>query len=162
MTFREIDDRLLELVDPETGEIKDIQAFDDLQMERDKKAEGMALWVLDLRDEADAIQEEIKRLTDRKAAVNRKMDSLKRYLQIVLDNKPMKTPLISVSYRNTSAVEISDDEAVIRWAEKFGQEDNVLSYLPPVISKTEVKKLIQDGEKIPGVSLVEHTSTIIR
>lgn len=38
MTFREIDERMLSLIDQETGEIMDVSAFEALQMEHDKKS----------------------------------------------------------------------------------------------------------------------------
>ena len=43
MTIYEIDNRIAELVDPETGELLDYEAFAELQMEREAKIENMAL-----------------------------------------------------------------------------------------------------------------------
>ena len=44
----EIDAEILASVDQETGEILDIEKLDALQMERERKLEGVALWVKDL------------------------------------------------------------------------------------------------------------------
>ena len=162
MTFREIDERLLALVDQETGEILNLEAFDALQMERNAKAENMALWVLDLKDEAAAIDAEMKRLRERKSAAERKIDSLKKYLQIVTDGQKMKTPLVSVSYRNTTAIQIDDAAAVIKWAQDTDRDGEVLKYVDPEISKTAVKALLADGVEVPGVSMVSNVSTVIK
>lgn len=42
MTIYDIDQNLMALVDPETGELLDVEAFARLQMAREKKLEGMA------------------------------------------------------------------------------------------------------------------------
>ena len=160
-TFREIDEELLKLVDDE-GEILDIEAFEALQIEKEKKAEGMALWALDLRDEQEALKNEIDRLEKRLASAKRKEDSLKRFLAVVLDGQKMKTPTVSVSYRSTPSVEISNEDKVIGFAEKHPGYENILRYKPPEISKTEVKKLLQEGVEIPGARMTSSTSTIIK
>ena len=134
MTFREIDEALLSLVDRETGEILDVSAFEALQMERERKAENMALWVLDLKDEIASIDGEIQRLRDRKDAAERKAKSLKRYLQIITRGEKIKTPLVSVSYRNTSSVEIADKDSVIRFAQDNNLDDD------SIIDEDEEKK----------------------
>lgn len=162
MTFREIDERLLALVDQETGEILDVEAFEELKMERTAKAENMALWVLDLKDEAAALAAEIQRLRERKTAAERKAESLKRYLQIVTDGQKLKTPLVTVSYRTTSSVEVTDSAAVIKWAQDTNRDDEVLKYAEPEISKTAVKALLQDGTQVPGATIVSNVSTVIK
>ena len=50
----DIDQDILDCVDLETGEILDTEKLDALQMEREAKLEGVALWVKDLRAEAEA------------------------------------------------------------------------------------------------------------
>ena len=162
MTFREIDDALLSLVDHETGEILDIDAFEALQMERHKKAENMALWVLDLKDEVASIDNEIKRLKERKESTERKIDSLKRYLPIITHGEKMKTPLVSVSYRTNSAVEVFDKDMLIKWAQQNNLDDVFLRYAEPEISKTAVKKAINEGGRVPGAAIIENLSTIIK
>lgn len=162
MTFREIDQALFDLVDQETGEILDATAFEALEMERDKKAENMALWVLDLKDESEALNAEIKRLRDRKSATDRKMDSLKRYLQIILGGQKLDGNCVSVSFRSNVSVNITDDEAVIEWAQNSEHEEEVLKYVKPEISKSAIKKLMAEGLEIPGATVETNTSTIIR
>ena len=54
----EIDQDILDCVDMETGEILDTEKLTALQMERERKLEGVALWVKDLSAEAAAVKEE--------------------------------------------------------------------------------------------------------
>lgn len=160
-TFREIDERLLQLVD-EDGEILDLDEFRALAMEREEKAANMALWALDLKDEQEAIKREIQRLTARLRSAERRETSLREYLQQILNGEKLKTPRVSVSYRTTEAVEISDEESVRRFAQSDDRFEDILRYKEPEISKTEVRRLIQSGTQIPGAALVGRVSTIIK
>lgn len=161
MTFREIDQKMMELVDPETGEILDIEAFDKLEMDYSRKVENMALWILDLNDEAENIANEIKRLQGKKTSAENKARSLKKYLQIVTGKSAFKSDKISISFRNNEVTEVDDEKAVIDWAERNGYDD-VLSYTMPKINKTVIKKLLKDNVAVPAAHLEQNVSTIIK
>lgn len=49
MSIYDIDAAIVSLIDAETGEVSDEEAFDALQMERDKKVENIGLWYKDLQ-----------------------------------------------------------------------------------------------------------------
>lgn len=157
MTIYEIDQSILALVDPETGELLDCAAFERLQLERERKLEGMALWVKDLTATAAAIGEEIKALQGRKQAAERKAEHLKAYLSALLAGEKFQTPRCSVTYRRTTAVEIEDPAGLIHWLEDTGYDDCV-KYRPPELSKTAVGKLLKEGVAVPGASLRERLS----
>lgn len=161
-TFREIDERLLALVDEETGEILDEHAFEQLQMERTQKAENMALWALDLKDEQEAIRGEIRRLQARLASAERKEKSLRDFLQMILGGEKLKTTRVSVSYRRTEAVEVTDEDVLRKWAMTDDRYEDCLRYKEPEISKSEVKRLIVEGVDVPGAQLVARMSTMIK
>lgn len=152
MTIYEIDQSIMELVDPETGELLDLEAFEQLQMERDKKLEGMALWVKDLTATAAAIADEIKALQARKQAAERKAEHLKAYLSTLLAGEKFQTPRCSVSYRRTTALEVEEPDKLLRWLEESGYSSCV-KYRPPELSKSEVTKLLKSGVAVPGASL---------
>ena len=160
-TFREIDERLMALVD-EDGEIMDVEAFEALQMERTEKAQNMALWVLDLQDEQEAIKREIDRLTARKKAAERKETSLKGFLQYILGGEKLKTDRVAVSYRRTAAVEVTDENALRTWAMVAPEGDDVLKYRDPDISKSAIKDLIGRGVEVPGAEMRDKVSTVIK
>ena len=44
MNIYEIDNAMFSLIDEETGEIKDFEAFEELQMQKEEKIEIAALW----------------------------------------------------------------------------------------------------------------------
>ena len=62
MNVYEIDNEMLSLIDEETGEIKDYEAFEELQMQKEEKIENVSLRYKNLVDEIKAIREEVKSL----------------------------------------------------------------------------------------------------
>ena len=157
MTIYDIDQRILELVDPETGELLDFDAFNELKMERDRKIESMALWVKELAATASAIKAEVDTLIDRKKAVERRCESLKRYLAEILQGEKFTTPRCAVSFRKSTSVQVDDQEQLVRWLEQNGYDDCV-KYKEPEVSKTEVGKLIKSGMPVPFAHLEERQS----
>ena len=161
MTLYEIDQRITELVDPETGELLDFDAFAELQLEREKKIEGMALWVKDLSATAAAIKAEIDTLTERKKSAERKVESLKPYLFEILQGEKFSTPRCAVSFRRSTSVQVDDSESLVRWLEQNGLDD-CLKYKEPEVSKTEVGKLIKSGTPVPFAHLEEKQSVGVK
>ena len=163
MTIYEIDSRIAELLDPDTGELLDYEAFAALQMEREAKIENMALWYKDLFAEAKTIRDEEKALSERRKHAESKAERLKEYLDIALAGQSYKTPRVSVSYRKSTALEIAEEDipTVIEELETCGLE-NCIQYQAPKISKTELTKAIKAGAVVPGAELVEHNNIQIK
>lgn len=163
MTIYEIDSRIAELVDPETGELLDYEAFAALQMERDAKIENMALWYKDLVGDAKKIREEEKALAERRKAAENKAERLKGYLDTALAGESYKTSRVAVSYRKSTALEIkSEDEATVLEELETCGLDNCILYQTPKISKTELTKALKAGAVVPGAELVERNNIQIR
>ena len=75
MTLYDIDQRLLDLIDTESGEIEDMEAFEELQMERDRKLEGIALAYKNFTAEAKALGEQKKSFAARRPRRTRRKDA---------------------------------------------------------------------------------------
>ena len=159
MKLYEIDKAILDLVDEETGEIKDYEAFDALQMEREQKIESAALWVKDLLAEADAIKNEMQKLDERKKSAERNAESLKRYISYALNGEKHKTPRVSITYRKSESTDVAD--GFVEWAQKNNRDD-LLKYDMPKASITAIKEAIKSGEKVPFALLVKKNNIIIK
>lgn len=157
MSIYEIDQKILDLVDPETGEIMDGAAFDALQMEREAKLENVACWIKNLVAEGAAIRAEEVNLAERRRALERKSERLKNYLAEALGGEKFQTAKCSVTFRKTTKVEIDDVSSAAEWCESNGHLDMVV-YSAPQVSKNELAKLLKAGEVIPGAELVESYS----
>ena len=161
MKLYEIDEAMEALVNQETGELLDFEAFNTLQMERTQKIENMALWVKDLLAEAKAIKAEIDILAERKKAAENKAARLKEYLQYILGGEKFKTSKCSVSYRKSTALNISDEEELVYWLQS-NYLDDCLKYKDPEVSKTAVANLIKAGNIIPYARIEEKEIVVIK
>ena len=163
MTIYEIDERMAELVDPETGELLDYEAFAALQMEREAKIENMALWYKDLTAEAKAIREEEKALAERRKSAEAKAERLKGYLDTALAGESYKSAKVAISYRKSKAVDIAEgcESTVIEELETCGRGDCIY-YTAPRINKVALARLLKEGGVIPGAELVERNNIQVR
>ena len=157
MTLYEIDAAMTALVDAETGELKDYEAFDALQMERESKIENMALWMKDLAAEENALKAEIDNLTARKRAAGAKRERLGEYLQEYLSGEKYKSSRVAISYRRSSAVEVLDEDML-----RANCPMEYLRMKEPEINKAAILKGLKAGEEIPGAVLVERTSMTVK
>lgn len=154
MKLYEIDQQLEQLVDPDTGELLDLEAFEALRLARAEKIEGMALWYKNVSAEAAAIKEEAEALTKRGKTLEKQAERLKNYIGMILGGEKFSTARCAVTFRASTALEIADPGALINWAEKGGY-DACLSYKTPEIRKTEVRELLEKGVKVPSAQIVK-------
>ncbi len=158
----EIDQDILSCTDAETGEILDAEKLDALEMERERKLEGVTLWVKDLSAEASAVKEEADKLTARKRALDNKITALKSWLLIALDGQKLKTPRCSVYYTHTPKLSGEDEEKLIGFLKTLEEPEQFLRFREPELRKDEIKKALKDGTIIPGASLEETESVVIK
>ena len=149
-------------VDAETGEILDAEKRDALEMERERKLEGVTLWVKDLSAEASAVKEEADKLTARKRALDNKITALKSWLLTALDGQKLKTPRCSVYYTHTPKLSVADEEKLIGFLKTLEEPEQFLRFREPELRKDEIKKALKEGTIIPGASLEETESVVIK
>ena len=138
-------------IDEETGEILNADALDSLELERDTKIENIALWIKNLKAEAEAVKKQKEAFYSREKALTNKAERLKEYLANNLMGEKFKTDRVVLSWRKSKAVEVDDnfsDERFIKYE--------------PKISKSEIKDALKSGEVIEGARLVENNSLQIK
>lgn len=153
MTLYEIDQQLLDCIDLETGEIIDAEKLTELTMERDEKVEKVALWIKDLKAEAEALKAEKQSFADRQRAAENKIESLKKWLADALNGEKFKTTKVAVSFRKTKSVNVPDI---------FALDENYIKYAEPTADKAAIKKAIEAGQAVKGAQLVENTSISVK
>lgn len=161
MNLYEINEAIEKLVDPETGEIQNIEEFEALGMAFNEKIENVACWIKNLVSDAEAIKAEEKTLHERRQALESKADKLKNYLSFWLDGKKFETSKVKCSFRKSSSVVVSDANALIKWARENGK-DYLLTEKEPEPNKTMIKDYIKNGGKVEGASVVENSSLNIK
>lgn len=164
MTLYEIDAAIMTAIahgiDLETGEITNLDELMGLQMDRDRKIENIACLVKNLKADVKAMKEEAQTLTERRRVVENKVARLEAVLDEALEGQKFSTPRCVVSFRNSKAVEVDDEDALINWACLNGQEDNFIRYKSPEINKANLLRYLKEDHPLdpPGVRLVERRS----
>ena len=157
----EIDQEILDCIDMETGEILDIEKLNALQMEREYKLEGVALWIKDLRAEAAAVKEEADKLTARKKSLDNKIDGLKVWLLNALAGEKLKTPRCNVYQTHNQRLAVADEPKLIEFLQTLEQPDRFLK-VEPELRRDEIKKALKEGYIIPGAALEPTESVVIK
>ena len=144
-----------EWVNTETGEVLSFAEIEGLQMERAEKLENWGLWIKNRRAELEAIKAEIDSLTERKKALEHKIEVSQESYKGYLNGEKLSTGRISVSYRKSSSVEFDGDVEALPEALK-----TVRVEVKP--NKTEIKKAITAGMDVPGARIVEKVGLVIK
>lgn len=140
-------------IDMETGEVLDnseaLQALiDEIEEAKGDKADSIIYLAKEYEMRAKAVQEEIKRMQERKAMFARKVDKLKNLLDYLLGGEKIKTDHFTVFYAKSESTEIDDEGAIPETYWSF----------TPKLDKTAIKKAIKEGREIPGAHLLEKIS----
>ncbi len=157
MKLYEINDRIYELlnqeiIDPETGEILDVNGFDqlkELELARDVKIENTGLFIKNLDADVAALKEEEKRLAERRKVKENKLNWTKRFLDEFLKSEgemKFETALVKLSFRKSESVAIADESLI---PDEFIKTEIIKN---PI--KNDIKKALKAGHEIPGAGLV--------
>lgn len=153
MNLYEIDAAIMDCIDTETGEVIDQAKLDALNLEREKKIEGVACWVKNLKAEIAAIKTETASLKERQAAKEKKLESLNAWLMNALDGQKFETSKCSVHFRTRSdVVDIMDAEAVPIGYRRIKVEPN----------KEAIKAALKAGESVPGCALIVSVNMTVK
>lgn len=141
-------------IDEDTGEILNIMQLDELNMMKKEKEINIALFIKNLDAEELALKNEYESMYKRMKAVRSKKDSLKKYLSQSLQGEKINDPKVSVTFRKSRSVVITDSSKV---PERYLKKTEVIK---------EDKKLIasdqKNGIEVPGCELVENVNIIIK
>lgn len=145
----------------ETGEFLAFDELNDLQMEREAKLEGVALFVKDTRAEAAAIEAEMKTLKDRMDKLNKNADGAERWLEGVLGGEKFSTSKVECRFRKSVSVEVADD--FIYWATVHGKYDLINHKETDTPDKAKIKELLKNGGNLADKArLVEKQNITVR
>lgn len=153
MNLYEICEILYNCVDEETGEVLDVERVNFWAVQYEMKIEQLALWIKNMKAESKAIDDEIKSLQARKKALDNRTESIKEYIGNALRGGRFKTPKVDISFRKSTSVEVED---VLKLDEEF------IRYSTPTANKIAIKNAIKNGTTVPGATLVENYSVVIK
>lgn len=153
MNLYEIDSAILDCMDLETGEIFDVDRFEELNLERAVKIENICLWIKNLKAEIEALKAEKDAFAKRQKSAENKMESLKQYISGYLEGTAYESAKVKVSFRKSEALDIMEGAII---------PDEYLKFKEPDVDKVELKKALKSGVQIPGVYIVENQNIQIK
>lgn len=141
--------------------------FDTLEMLEDEftqKAENIAAYIKQIKAEADVLKAEEQALAKRRRAKEKHVEGLKAYLlggMQSLSLQKLDTPMARITVRNNAEAPVfADERSFIGWAQK--NNDELLRFKDPEIDKTAVKRFLQSGGVLEGVTLGRSQSLMIK
>lgn len=157
-----IGEEVYEVFDDETGEVSDIDRFEELKKRldelteaRDDKISNIACWYKSLLAEAEAIKAEKMALAKRQKSCENKAESLKKYLDYALQGKKFSDSRCNITYRKSKSVVVDPDLDPFNLPIQFQKVT-----IEP--NKVELKKAIEGGQIVEGVEIVEKNSIQIK
>jgi len=155
MTLFEIDQKILETFDQETGEILNEDLLKELQMNREQKITNIVHFIKNLEADCDAFKKVEDDFKKRRESAEHKVESLKKFLEGYLagDTFESDDKTAKVTYRKSETVEVPD---VWKLPEQFKK------YEDPKADKTAIKKALKAGEIVEGAQLIEKLNIQIK
>ena len=144
------------LIDPETGEIADYEAFEALQLRKEQLVSEMGNAFLNICAEGDAIDEAIKRLEGLKQKNMAKQAKMMDHLRQATGEENYKTPFITIQFRQTKATIIDDKDAI---PEEYMVTKTTVTKNP---NKDAIKKAIESGQEVPGAHVACYKSMSVK
>ena len=153
MNLFEINQKILDCIDMETGEIIAPEKLEALQMNKREKLRNIAFVALNAAADAKAYEEQEKKFAARKRSAKATVEWARETLARELAGQKMKEPEFSISYRKSEAVEVADEAAV---------PDEFRIPQPDKIDKTALKAALKNGAVIAGAQIVERQNIQIK
>ena len=148
-TLFEIRKEMMDCFDEETGEILDLEKFEQLEMDEADKIENTAFYIKNLESDMEAYKQEKDRFAEKEKKCKNEIERMKQHLAYALDNQPFKGKLLNVKFRKSSALKIDDDCIDLLPAE-YKQEETKVK-----VDKMALKKAVKEGAEFKGVELEE-------
>lgn len=156
--YEELLDEIMRIAELSGGEIDDSdeKALLEIEMKREEKIENTAKYIKNLSAQSGAIEAEITSLQERKTAVDKKTESLSRWLQGNLKGQPFSSGAVVISYRTSRKIQISEGAKL---DDKWTDTKTKTTTTP---NKKRMTDAIKAGEVIEGVELVANTKMVIK
>lgn len=150
----EISQSITECVDPDTGEIIDIERLMDLQMEYNTKISNIARWIKNIRSDAEAYKKEKEVFEEREKKARAKEAQLENLLKDTLQGSSFKDEQVEITFRKSKQVQVEDENAI--------PEDFVRVKVEREPDKKKIAAALKAGEKVAGCTLIQNSNMQIK
>lgn len=145
-------------VDTETGEIADFSELEALAVSREEKIRNTALYILNIRAEADELEKQERKFKERKQRLLNKAKRIEDKLAFDLGGDKFESIEVNISYRKSEVVQV---ESEIDF-ELFAMSNPQYAKTKIEPDKTAIKQAIESGKEIPGCAIIEKQNMQIK
>lgn len=157
MTIFQIDEAMMSLIDMETGEITDIEAFEALEQDMEQKKRNYICFYKNLAAECTALRDAEKELADRRHKKEKTMENLLNLLDYHQQGAKWECTEGVIKYTKSTATEQTDEQAFLEWDGKWNFGDTEFK-----ADKKAIKEAIKSGTEIPGWTVTERQNISIK
>ncbi len=150
----EINAEIAACIDPETGEIIDVERLMGLQMDFNTKIGNIARWIKNLRSDAEAYKKEKEAFADREKKARTKEESLKNLLKDTLQGGSFKDNQVEITFRKSTQVQVEDENQIPQQFLRVKVEREP--------DKTKIAAALKAGEEVSGCTLVQNKTIQIK
>ena len=173
MTLYDIDERLVTLLndhfDIEDGVVCETEEelakkIDEVSLDLDTKIENIGCYIKNLEADVEALKKEEDNLYGRRKSAERKIESLKNYLNGYLtacypneDDKAkwrFKSPKVILGFRKSTTVEVPDLDKLDKTFIKIKTETSA--------DKKAIKEAITNGQSVQGAFLKQNVNLSVK
>lgn len=139
--------------------------LEGIEGEFDEKAESIAVYIKQLKAEANILKFEKSAIAKRQSQKEKQAENLKAYLlnsMQALGRQKIDMPRAVISLKKNAPCLVIDDEiSFVEWAEEHNLA-RLLKYSMPEVKKNDVKALCKNGEAIPFVHMESKQSLSVK
>lgn len=150
------------LINEETGEIESsdtLQILEDEMIEiLTKKSEGIVKYIVNVEAEIKAIKAEEERQKKRRVAFEKKLENFKKYVMInmlKMNTSKIETTFGNINLRKSKQVIVNEN--ICAHDERYWTQE-----VTDKFDKKKLKELIEKGESIAGVIVVENATVSVK
>ena len=160
MNLYDISQEFRAFVDPETGEVIDMEAFEAYCQAQERAAliEDHANQIRECDATEKFLDEQIDKLRTRKNQIKCSRLWWKDKLAAVLGDDSYKSDSVSIFWRK-NPMRVEPDAEFVDWAKEHG--DEYLRYKEPEINRVALTAAVKAGAEIPHITVVEGEKSLI-
>lgn len=161
-TAYNVNPRIENLIDPESGEIFDFEQFMALQMEKQDAIEALIGSYKNHLMMADGIKADMEEKKIRVERHKKAAENAKKALEQILGGEKYESASGVVSYRKSESVNITDSNTAGRWLASHGYPLAVKMEEVYTPDKKAVKDLLKSGVQVPSAEIVTKLNMGVR
>lgn len=162
--FEKLEEKLLESINDETGEIENPELIEEIEKELEKilsdKSENIIRYIRAKELSIEATDKEIERLKKYKKSSEKRLDNFKKYVVMnmyKLGKTKLETGVGNITISKSSKTIINEE--IINKDPRYYRQETKIEHK---FDKNVIRKLINNGEKIDGAFIEESSSIKIK